>query len=992
MFGNYFKHILALTLLAGISYSLPQVKAEMVNAFSISSNNVAAAVTSISQPILVKEIKGKVIYDSSKKESSINITAKVQITAMDSDIDIADNSFYFNLKNKTLDTVMPATVQSSKVISNLSQGKGGFYIIKKGTTALFNVTASINPAYLIAGQYQANLYLITSNVKLYPPTNKSNTFIVVGENSPYITLVGKGIYGTKDSVTLNSVRAGKNPTITIVKESDTNTPFKIFSAKGINNSNQIKFNLENQNIPFGNYYIYLTNTQLGDQAGKSNYVRIQVLDQSKLITAEVTAGKLGLSYDANQRESSLSALFEIKVKAVDKDIVFNSSPFQFIVTDSNGYQMNFDSYEVKGINSQNPVFPYTLKAGKEARFIVNSFTTPRLMFAGNYSMSLVGIYGQTAVTSGNVPQMVAIQVPENKTNSVVIIGEVSPYINSISPNPASAGKILTLTGARLNGVNLFIDNINLGMFVGLNDSSLSFYVPASTTDGYHILQVKSDSAGASNIIWFKLEGGTSVVNIPYISNVVGPAQIIDKSFVGLWTLYIQNPDNISATVSVDWNDSSLVETVGWTSSVAFSHQYKSDGKYSIKFSINYNDGRLISSQYQNVSVGPIIEPPISPCYTFTSNLTIGNTGADVVALQNYLIKNGFAINSGDETVTGYFGALTKAAVMLYQTSIGQPATGFVGPLTRATLNACRPTIPPIEVNTPPIINGITAPTSLKIGETGTWSISASDPENKSISYSVDWGDNNPCSHPNICEMKVQKSITQTSTFSHSYSTAGSYKITFTVRDDVGQSAQSTATVEVGRGISYPPVVIQSPIYINAGGSASGDYLADKYFTGGKTYSITNKIDTSAVSNPAPQSVYQTERYGEATVYSIPDLTPGSKYSVALDFSENYVNGPNQRVFNVSLNDNQVITNFDIFKEAGAKYKAVQKSFTAVADSLGKITITFKSLKNAAKIDGISVMPVILESGMKVEVNSIQSDKDIKLGAAIWNAVTDVFSF
>ena len=39
---------------------------------------------------------------------------------------------------------------------------------------------------------------------------------------------------------------------------------------------------------------------------------------------------------------------------------------------------------------------------------------------------------------------------------------------------------------------------------------------------------------------------------------------------------------------------------------------------------------------------------------------------------------------------------------------------------------------------------------------------------------------------------------------------------------------------------------------------------DAYYSGGNTYSTTASIDTSAVSNPAPQAVYQTERFGNFT--------------------------------------------------------------------------------------------------------------------------------
>jgi hypothetical protein len=75
----------------------------------------------------------------------------------------------------------------------------------------------------------------------------------------------------------------------------------------------------------------------------------------------------------------------------------------------------------------------------------------------------------------------------------------------------------------------------------------------------------------------------------------------------------------------------------------------------------------------------------SASYTFTRNLTIGSTGADVTALQTKL---------GVSPATGYFGALTKAAVVAYQTANGiVPATGYVGPLTLAKLNYVAPQVP-----------------------------------------------------------------------------------------------------------------------------------------------------------------------------------------------------------------------------------------------------------------------------------------------------------
>lgn len=73
------------------------------------------------------------------------------------------------------------------------------------------------------------------------------------------------------------------------------------------------------------------------------------------------------------------------------------------------------------------------------------------------------------------------------------------------------------------------------------------------------------------------------------------------------------------------------------------------------------------------------------CTSFMANLTVGSRGADVSALQTWLIGKGFSIPAG---ATGYFGAQSKAALAAYQASVGiTPAVGYFGPITRAKVNA-----------------------------------------------------------------------------------------------------------------------------------------------------------------------------------------------------------------------------------------------------------------------------------------------------------------
>ena len=128
------------------------------------------------------------------------------------------------------------------------------------------------------------------------------------------------------------------------------------------------------------------------------------------------------------------------------------------------------------------------------------------------------------------------------------------------------------------------------------------------------------------------------------------------------------------------------------------------------------------------------------------------------------------------------------------------------------------------------------------------------------------------------------------------------------------------------------------------------YTADAFFTGGTPSAGTgNTIDVSTVSNPAPAAVYQHARIGVTGsgtptggfTYTFPNLIPGATYSVRLHFCETIVTASNQRRFNVSINGTQVLTNYDIFATASARFIACEEPFAAIADpTTGTITVAF----------------------------------------------------
>lgn len=130
------------------------------------------------------------------------------------------------------------------------------------------------------------------------------------------------------------------------------------------------------------------------------------------------------------------------------------------------------------------------------------------------------------------------------------------------------------------------------------------------------------------------------------------------------------------------------------------------------------------------------------------------------------------------------------------------------------------------------------------------------------------------------------------------------------------------------------------VRIAAGGSGEGDWEADHDFTGGQTFHTSDSIDASAVLDPAPQSVYQSARWGSFT-YTISRLKPGVPCRVRLHLAEVAYDKPGQRIFNVAVNGRRVLTYEDIRAEAGARDKVIVKEFMAAADAHGRLILSFR---------------------------------------------------
>jgi beta-glucanase (GH16 family) len=179
-------------------------------------------------------------------------------------------------------------------------------------------------------------------------------------------------------------------------------------------------------------------------------------------------------------------------------------------------------------------------------------------------------------------------------------------------------------------------------------------------------------------------------------------------------------------------------------------------------------------------------------------------------------------------------------------------------------------------------------------------------------------------------------------------TCATYYYVVSATNSVGESTNSTqAAATLG------------PYYFAVGSgdtSPAGTFVADTDFTGGiQAAPSTATINTSNVTNPAPQAVYQHERYNNF-FYTFSGLTTGLTYTVRLHECEIYWTAAGKREFNVFINGVEVLTNFDIFAAAGGENIAVVKQYSVKPMANGVISVAYSNgAVDDAKSSGIEII-------------------------------------
>jgi len=317
---------------------------------------------------------------------------------------------------------------------------------------------------------------------------------------------------------------------------------------------------------------------------------------------------------------------------------------------------------------------------------------------------------------------------------------------------------------------------------------------------------------------------------------------------------------------------------------------------------------------------------------------------------NFILSSGVGGNGGTPNGTGFPSNLVVNYVDYSVWSGGQP-----NPATNLTAS---------ETNS----NAVTL----------NWDASST----SGVTYDI-YASTTPGTTPSLATL-VAQNVTATTYIQTALQPNTTYYYTVVSANYGGESTAATATIT-----TLPPGN-SSGIQLSAGGYAVGTYMNSQMVLGGNSnYHYGLAISTSQVANPAPQQVYRTERWGPAA-WTIAGLNPSNGYNVRLHFVEMAHTASGERNFDVSINGETVLNNFDIFAAAGAADTAITEQFYTQADENGIIelqtnlgTSTVADLNPT--ISGIEIIPATASSPVGATPGTVQNLSIDSGGGAVGNS-------
>lgn len=189
---------------------------------------------------------------------------------------------------------------------------------------------------------------------------------------------------------------------------------------------------------------------------------------------------------------------------------------------------------------------------------------------------------------------------------------------------------------------------------------------------------------------------------------------------------------------------------------------------------------------------------------------------------------------------------------------------------------------------------------------------------------------------------------------------GAYDETFSVTVTDGMLDIEVSATKDNPMLSAVKISQQADWAVNLGGVSEtvdgATYEADPgvgNFNDNTTAPIALDANEVIGASAAEEKLFQTTRIGWAGLnYSNSSLENGN-YEVTLGFAETHHNGPDRRKFDVEIEGNLVLSEFDIFRAAGAKNVGIKRVFPVKLTD-GTLNIDLSTVVDASKISFIKV--------------------------------------
>ncbi len=217
---------------------------------------------------------------------------------------------------------------------------------------------------------------------------------------------------------------------------------------------------------------------------------------------------LKLGYDSVGKEATLTGRIAVEITAGKYDAYLGVTGWGLSLVDNSGNILHaVNSYSSSGsitsgeasvVNDKYGNQYYKISAGKKAVIAQYTKVSSQHLFAGSYVMSLRGLGVYRDVDGQGYSELL---IAPNKSNSVSVIGEVSPYIKNVTAD-ATPQVNVTIHGVRFHSTSNTVTignttrtlpSIANGLYI--NTTLADFGI---TSSGQYTVQVVHPTTGASN--------------------------------------------------------------------------------------------------------------------------------------------------------------------------------------------------------------------------------------------------------------------------------------------------------------------------------------------------------------------------------------------------------------------------------------------------------------------------------------------------------------